>query len=193
MATEIVAKGKYIRGSAQKARIPARVVKGMLALEAIDVLKYNPKKAAHDIRKVVKSALANAKHNHGLQEELMYVEDVRVDKAPPMRRFKVNSRGAGYNRIMKHNSHITVVLQSLEDMIEETQEKKVEKNEKTQKPKKNTAKKEQSETKEKKTTKKVPKENTKTKSKTKKATKTVKTSKAKKSTKSKKIVNKSKK
>jgi large subunit ribosomal protein L22 len=120
MSKEVVAKAKYIKGSARKARIPAKIVKGMLALEAIDVLKYNSKASSLLVRKVIKSALANAVHNMGMQPELLYIDEVRVDKAPSLRRFRAQSKGNAA-KIAKHNSHITVVLKSLEDVSEESE------------------------------------------------------------------------
>jgi large subunit ribosomal protein L22 len=147
MSKEVVAKAKYIKGSARKARVPAKIVKGMLALEALDVLKYNQKAASLLVRKVVKSAISNATHNMGMQPELLYIDEIRVDKAPSLRRFRAKSKGNAA-RIAKYNSHITVVLKSLDDVAtasekvanqveagkKVSEEKVDDKNEKAEKP-----------------------------------------------------------
>lgn len=106
---EVKAIGKFIRVSTRKARIPAQVIKGMNAVEAVYVLKYMPKGAAHHIQKVLESAIANAVHNFGMKQADLIVSEVMIDKGPSLRRVEYKAKGsiAFYNRPM---SHITVIV-----------------------------------------------------------------------------------
>lgn len=109
---KVKAVSKFVRGSARKARIPADVIRGMNANEALNVLKYMPKKAAHDVRKVVASAMANAKNNNGLDTSNLYITEIRVDEAAKFKRFREDSKG-GYKPYVRKNCHITVVLEEM--------------------------------------------------------------------------------
>lgn len=106
---EAKAVGKFIRVSTRKARIPAQIIKGMSAVEAVYVLKYMPKGAAHPVKKVLESAIANAVHNLGMKQSDLVVSEVLVDKGPSLRRVEYKAKGsvAFYNRPM---SHITVIV-----------------------------------------------------------------------------------
>lgn len=106
---EVKAIGKFIRVSTRKARIPAQIIKGMNAVEAVYVLKYMPKGAAHPVRKVLESAIANAVHNFGMKQSDLIVSEVMIDKGPQLRRVEYKGKGgvAFYNRPM---SHITVIV-----------------------------------------------------------------------------------
>lgn len=106
---EVKAIGKFIRVSTRKARIPAQIVKGMNAVEAVYTLKYMPKGSAHQVKKVLESAIANAVHNFGMKESDLIVSEVMVDKGPSLRRVEYKAKGsvAFYNRPM---SHITVIV-----------------------------------------------------------------------------------
>lgn len=119
----IVAKAKNVRGSAQKARIPAMIVKGMTVTEALPILEYMPKSAAKDVYKVVNSAKANAVHNNNLDEDNLFIKDVRVDKSASYRRMKAGSRG-GAIFFHKHFCHITVELGLLSEVEESKEETK---------------------------------------------------------------------
>lgn len=106
---EVKAIGKFIRVSTRKARVPAQIIKGMNAVEAVYVLKYMPKGAAHPVKKVLESAIANAVHNFGLKQGDLIVSEVMIDKGPSLRRVEYKGKGgiAFYNRPM---SHITVIV-----------------------------------------------------------------------------------
>src|SRR5688572_4363548 len=96
---EVKAIGKNISVSAIKARIPADIVRNMSAAEAVGVLTYMPKGPAIHIKKIIESAMANAKNNYSLNPDTLYVSEIRVDKGPVSKinakRFKTASRG-GY-------------------------------------------------------------------------------------------------
>lgn len=112
---EIKAEAKYIKISPIKARIPAKVVKGMLAVEAIEVLKYTNKKAAGDIAKVVKSAVANAKHNNKVGVNDLVIKDIQVTEGPRYKRFRPAAKGR-YRPFVRRSCHIFVTLESVSDI-----------------------------------------------------------------------------
>jgi large subunit ribosomal protein L22 len=110
---EVKASSKNIGVSAIKAKIPADIVRSMNALEAIAVLTYMRKGTALHIKKVIQSAVANAKNNYNLDPESLYISEVRVDKGPianlNARRFKPSAKG-GYKPFSRKYCHVSVVL-----------------------------------------------------------------------------------
>ena len=106
---EASAKLRYARISPQKARLVARELKGLLVTDALNLLKFSPKKAAGLLKKVVESARANAENNFGLDIDLLSVGNVLVDVAPSLKRVSYRAKGRT-NKIVKRNSHITVIL-----------------------------------------------------------------------------------
>ena len=107
---EAKAVASYTRISARKARLVANEVRGYDYLEAVDILKFTPKKAAELILKVVKSAAANAvTADSKIDESSLYIKKIYIDDGPIMKRFRARARGRA-SRIRKRLSHITVVL-----------------------------------------------------------------------------------
>ena len=105
METRSIVRG--VRLSADKGRLVADMIRGKKVDQAIQILNFTPKKAAHIVRKVVESAVANAEHNHGADIDELKVSAIQVDIAPVMKRFHARAKGRG-NRIVKRTSHITV-------------------------------------------------------------------------------------
>lgn len=103
---------KFIRISPQKARLVARNVTGKPVEDALNILKFTPKKAARLIEKVLSTAIADAEHNHKLDVDNLYVKEVRVDGGPSWKRIQPRAMGRAY-RILKRTSHITVVIDEL--------------------------------------------------------------------------------
>jgi len=106
---QVAAKLKYARISPQKCRLVADVVRGKPVGNAIATLKYMPKKGADMVRKLLESAVANAEHNHGADVDDLKVSLIHIDAAPVFKRFGSKAKGRG-TRIIKRNSHITVVV-----------------------------------------------------------------------------------
>jgi len=106
---DITAKYRYARISPQKCRLVADVVRGQAVGNAIATLKFMPKKGAELVRKTLESAVANADSNHGLDIDDLKVARIQVDAAPVLKRFAARAKGRGA-RIVKRNSHITVVV-----------------------------------------------------------------------------------
>ena len=97
------------RISPQKARLVADQVRGLPVGRARDVLAFSTKKAAHIVKKVLLSAVANAENNLGADVDELKVSKIFVDEGPTLKRFQARAKGRGV-RILKRTSHITVVV-----------------------------------------------------------------------------------
>jgi large subunit ribosomal protein L22 len=104
---QTLAKLRYARISPQKCRLVADQIRGQSVAEAMRILQYSPKKAAHVLKKVLESAIANAEHNHSADIDELRISTVEVSGAPTFGRYRARAKGRG-NRILKRNSHITV-------------------------------------------------------------------------------------
>lgn len=99
----------YARVSAQKAGFVLDAIRGKDLETAIGIVTYNPRYASTLIKKLLESAAANAENNNGMDRSKLYVEECYANQAPTMKRVKPRAQGRAY-RILKRNSHITVVL-----------------------------------------------------------------------------------
>lgn len=104
---EVAAKFRYARISPQKARLIADQIRGLPVEEAMNLLKFSPKKAAGMVKLVLNSAIANAEHNEGMDIDELKVSTVYVDEGPSMKRIRPRAKGRA-NRILKRTSHIVV-------------------------------------------------------------------------------------
>jgi large subunit ribosomal protein L22 len=106
---EARAVAKYIRMSPQKVRLVVDLVRGKKVEEAKRILLFTRKYAADPVSKVLNSALANAKQNPNIDENILYVKEVFVDQGPSLKRWRARAQGRAAS-IKKRMSHITVVL-----------------------------------------------------------------------------------
>jgi len=97
------------RISPQKARLVADQVRGLAVERASNLLAFSDKKAAHLIRKVLLSAVANAENNLGADVDELKVARIFVDEGAILKRMHARAKGRG-SRISKRTSHITVVV-----------------------------------------------------------------------------------
>ncbi len=104
---DVQATYKHARISPQKARLLADLIRGLPVEKALDLLTHNFKKASAYFKEVLKSAIANAEHNHGLDIDNLSVSTVFVDKGMVLKRFHARAKGRGA-RILKRTCHITV-------------------------------------------------------------------------------------
>jgi large subunit ribosomal protein L22 len=100
---------KYLRFSAQKGRLVVDQIRGKKVLDAATALAFSERNAAREVMKVLKSAVANAENNHGLNVEELYVSAAFVDEGPTFKRWKPRARGR-VDRINKRTCHITVIV-----------------------------------------------------------------------------------
>ena len=99
---------KNYRQSPRKVRLVASLLKGKGVGEAITELDFLAKRAGTPLKKLIISAIANAKQS-GLEKERLFVKDIRVDKGIVMKRMMPAAMGSAH-RINKRTSHITLVL-----------------------------------------------------------------------------------
>ena len=102
---------KNIRISPLKLRAVAKGLVGMAAQDALQTLKWIPRKSARLAAKTLKSAIANAENNFNLPVEQLLVCEVTVDEGPAFKRFQPVSRGSAHP-IRKKTSRIKIVLTS---------------------------------------------------------------------------------
>ncbi|MEG1992707.1 MAG: 50S ribosomal protein L22 [Acetivibrio sp.] len=107
--TRPTAKLSYARVSVQKACFVLDAIRGKDVQTALGILAYNPRYASSLIEKLLKSAVANAENNNGMNPENLYVAGCFANKGPTMKRIKPRAQGRAY-RIEKRMSHITIVL-----------------------------------------------------------------------------------
>lgn len=110
MAT--TAKLRNARIAAQKMRLVADQVRGLPVEQAINVLSFSEKKAAHLIKKVLESAIANAEHNDGADVDDLRISHISVDEAATMKRWRARARGRAA-KILKRTSHVTVAVEEV--------------------------------------------------------------------------------
>lgn len=103
------AKLSYARISVTKACFVLDAIRGKDAKTALAIVTYNPRYASSVIAKLLKSAIANAENNNGLNVDDLYVEECYANKGPTMKRIQPRAQGRAY-RIEKRTSHITIVL-----------------------------------------------------------------------------------
>jgi len=107
---ECTATARYIRMSPRKARMVVDTIRGKSVSEALATLDYTKRAAGKAVRKILKSAVANAENNHKAdQVEEMKVTKAFVDGGPMLKRFRARAMGRA-SRILKRTSHITIVL-----------------------------------------------------------------------------------
>jgi large subunit ribosomal protein L22 len=107
---EAKAVAKYIRLSPRKVRLVADLIRGKSAEEADQILKFTNRRAAVPVRKVLKSAVANAVNNHDLLEDQLVVKAAYVDEGPTLKRVLPRARGRA-DIIKKRTSHITIIVE----------------------------------------------------------------------------------
>ena len=99
---------KNYRQSPRKVRLVTSLVKGKNVSEAIAELDFLAKRAGTPIKKLLLSAVANAK-NVGVEVENLYIKELRVDKGITMKRMMPAAMGSGH-RINKRTSHLNLLL-----------------------------------------------------------------------------------
>jgi len=99
----------HLRIAPRKVRIVCNLIRMKSAAEALDILRFAVKRGAEPVRKLIDSAVHNAKHNHSMDPDDLFVKEIYVGEGPTLRRFKQRAQGRA-TRINKKTSHVTVVL-----------------------------------------------------------------------------------
>ncbi len=100
---------RYARIAPRKVSVVLDLIRGQDLDKAMAILQYTPKAASEVMAKLLKSAVANAENNHGMDTDKLYVKEVHVAPGPIMKRVMPRAQGRAF-RILKRTSHITLVL-----------------------------------------------------------------------------------
>lgn len=106
---EVKAIARYIRMSPSKVRRVLDQIRGRSYREALIILEFMPYRACEPIIKVLRSAVANAEHNQGLDPTTLVVSTAYADGGPTLKRFRPRAQGRAY-QIRKRTCHITVAV-----------------------------------------------------------------------------------
>lgn len=111
---EAKAQARFVRVTPQKARRVVDLIRGKQAGEAVTTLQFAPQAAAETVRKVIESAVANARvkaerASVAFDERELFVAEAYVDEGPTLKRFRPRAQGRA-SQILKRTSHITVVV-----------------------------------------------------------------------------------
>ena len=106
---QAVARARFVRMSATKARRVVNLVRGLPTQEADAILRFAPQAASEPVRKVLLSAVANAEHNNDLDANALFVSEAYVDEGPTYKRIQPRAMGRAF-RVRKRTCHITIVV-----------------------------------------------------------------------------------
>jgi large subunit ribosomal protein L22 len=104
---------RMIRVSPQKLNLVAQLIRGKKVDRALADLTFSHKRIAHDVKKTLESAIANAENNHSLDVDDLVVAEAFVGKALVMKRFHARARGRA-GRVEKPFSNLTIVVREVE-------------------------------------------------------------------------------
>ena len=104
-----MAKVKYVRISPSKIRIVLDNIRGKSAVEALALMENAKQANAEVVVKLLKSAIANAENNKGLNRNDLYVAETWVGAGPTLKRINIRARGRA-DRLLKRTCHITLIL-----------------------------------------------------------------------------------
>lgn len=100
---------RSIHITSKKINLIAGLVRRKQVTEAMNILKFTPKKAAKILNKIIRSAVANAENNFKQERPSLYIQEIIVTEGPTMKRSVPVSRGRA-NPILKRTSHVRVIL-----------------------------------------------------------------------------------
>ncbi len=100
---------RHLKMSPRKVRLVTDIVRGMQVADALDQLTFLPNSAALPIRKLIRSAAANAEENYGLELGELFVAEIQANPGPTMKRGRYGGRGR-FKPELKRSCHISVAL-----------------------------------------------------------------------------------
>ncbi len=129
MIQEVRAQLRFLRMSPRKVRLLADLIRGRRVDTAVRTLSVLNKRAAKPVLKLVRSAIANAKHNFSLNENTLKVKSIMVDGGPVLKRWMPRAHGRA-TPIRERTSHISLVLIGSKELEENKNSKIKNQNEK---------------------------------------------------------------
>jgi len=103
------ASAKQLRITPRKLNLIAKMIRNRDAEEAMDILRFTPKKGAKILYKVLKSAIANAENNFKQERNLLYIKEAVVNKGITLKRSVPISKGR-VHPILKRNAHVRITV-----------------------------------------------------------------------------------
>ena len=100
---------RYARISSRKVKIVADLIRGKKVDEALAIVKFTPKASSELLEKLLKSAIANAENNHGMNRGNLVVSEIYANQGPTLKRIRPAAKGSAV-RIRKRTCHITIVV-----------------------------------------------------------------------------------
>jgi len=104
---------RYAMISPRKVRIVIDLIRNKPVQEALNILKFIPKRGARFVEKLLKSAIANAENNYNMNVDKLYIAEIYANGGPMLKRIRPRAQGRAF-LIRKRTSHITVVLKERE-------------------------------------------------------------------------------
>ena len=108
------ARGRFIRGSVSKVRRVLDQIRGRTYRDALIMLEFMPYRSTGPITKVLRSAVANAEHNLGLDPSSLVISSATADMGPSMKRYRPRAQGRAY-QIKKQTCHISIAVAAQTD------------------------------------------------------------------------------
>lgn len=105
----VLAIAKGVRMSPRKVSVVATLVRGRTVADALTILEHVPRRSALPVLKTVKSAAANADHNHNLKPDTLRIVEISVTPGPRLKRFRPAAQGRALP-FQRRTSHIRVVV-----------------------------------------------------------------------------------
>jgi large subunit ribosomal protein L22 len=121
MPVKAIAKG--VRMSPRKVGVVASLVRGRTVKDALTILEHTPRRSAEPVIKVIKSARANAEHNHGLKPDTLKIVEITVTHGIRLKRYRPVAKGAAH-QFIRRTSHIRVTVDGDKREIKKTADKK---------------------------------------------------------------------
>ena len=100
---------RYARISSRKVKIVADLIRGKKVDEALAIVNFTPKASSEILEKLLKSAIANAENNHGMNRGNLIVSEIYANQGPTLKRIRPAAKGSAV-RIRKRTCHITIVV-----------------------------------------------------------------------------------
>ena len=113
-ATTAQAHGRFIRGSVSKVRRVLDQIRGRTYRDALIMLEFMPYRSTGPITKVLRSAVANAEHNLGLDPASLVISTASADMGPVMKRYRPRAQGRAF-QIKKQTCHISIAVAAQPD------------------------------------------------------------------------------
>lgn len=104
-----IAHQRGVRISPRKVAVVAALVRGRLVDDALTILDYTPRRAAGPVKNAIKSAAANAEHNHNYKPGTLEITEISVTSGPRLKRYMPAARGRARG-FQRKTTHIRVIV-----------------------------------------------------------------------------------